>query len=125
MDGALWSLDSSMLSTRFGELIELLPRVLLLELLPVLLLPLVLELAMFWLSNCHGTGISFPVIDALEELLLGVPETLERLDGTVSRPEVEVSLAPPADESDSTANWIRPLCGSTMTSRMLPSVLPS
>lgn len=126
-----------MFSTRFGEPIELLPRVLLprvllLELLPVvllpvvLLLPLVLEFFMFWLRSCQGTGISLPVSDALDELLLlGVPETLERLEGTVSRPDVEVSLAPPADESDSTANWMRPLCGSTITSRMLPSVLPS
>jgi len=114
-------LDSSILSTRLGALMELLPRVLLLELLPD-----VLELVRFWLRSCHGTGINLPAVNELDELLLlGVPVTLERLEGTVSRPEVDVSLAAPADDSDSTANWIRPLCGSTITSRMLPSVLPS
>jgi len=110
-----------MLSTRFGVPIELpLPSVLLLVLLPVAEL-LLLRL---WLRSCQGTGISLPVM-LDEDELLGVPETLERLDGTVSRPEVDVSDALPADESERIANWMRPLCGSTITSWILPRDLPS
>jgi hypothetical protein len=117
-------LDSSMLSTRFGVPIALLlPSVLLLEA-PELLLPATEPLLRLWLMSCQGTGISLPVV--LEEYgLLELPETLERLEGTVSRPEVDVSDALPADESERIANWMRPLCGSTNTSWMLPRVLPS
>jgi len=108
-------LDSSRLSVKFGALIALL--------LPVL--ELLLDwLLMPWLKSCQGTGINLPVVlDPAE--LLGVPVELERLDGTVSRPEVDVSEAPPADERERMANWMRPLCGSTVRSRICPRVLPS
>lgn len=69
-----------------------------------------------WLNSCHGTGINLPVV-VDPEALEGVPEMLDRLDGVVSRPEVEVSVDAPADDSDRMAKSIRPLCGSTMTSR--------
>jgi len=52
------------------------------------------------------------------EELLGVPTELERLEGTVSRPDVDVSVEAPADERDRMANSMRPLCGSTVRSRM-------
>jgi hypothetical protein len=93
-------LDSSRLRTRFGLPRELvLPSVLLLVLVPAAEL-LLLRL---WLRSCQGTGISLPIW-LEEDEMLGVPETLDRLDGTVSRPEVEVSDAPPADESERIAN---------------------
>jgi hypothetical protein len=93
-------LDSSRLRTRFGLPRELLlPSVLLLVLLPA---PELLLLRL-WLRSCQGTGIILP--NRLEEdEMLGVPETLDRLDGTVSRPDVEVSDALPADESERIAN---------------------
>jgi len=91
-------LDSSILSVRFGALVELLPLVELL--LDWLLMP--------WLNNCQGTGINLPVMLDPEELL-GVPVVLERLEGTVSRPEVEVSEAPPAEDRERMANSMRPL----------------
>jgi len=80
-----------MLSVRFGVTELLLPEL------------LVDWLLMLWLNICQGTGMSFPVVEDPEELL-GVPELLERLEGTVSRPEVEVSDEAPADESDRIAN---------------------
>jgi len=43
-------------------------------------------------------------IALVAEELLGVPVTLERLDGTVSRPEVEVSEAPLPEAKDRIAN---------------------
>ena len=101
-EGALWSFDSSMLSVSFGAL----PGV------EVLLCWLLMP----WLKRCQGTGINFPVMLDAEELL-GVPVVLERLEGTVSRPEVDVSEEPPADESERIANSMRPLCGSTVRSR--------
>jgi len=93
-------------------------------LLLVLLPAAELLLLRLWLRSCQGTGISLPVW-LEEDEMLGVPETLDRLDGTVSRPEVELSDALPADESERIANWIRPLWGSTNTSWMLPRLLPS
>ena len=57
--------------------------------------------------------------------LLCVPVVLERLEGTVSRPEVEVSAEPPAEARDKMAKSIRPVLGSTVKSRICPSVLPS
>jgi hypothetical protein len=71
------------LSTTFGVPIALLlPSVLLLEA-AELLLPATELLLRLWLMSCQGTGISLPVM--LEaEALLGIPETLERLEGTVS-----------------------------------------
>lgn len=110
-----------MFSTRLGAVIELLPKAG--ELLLMLELDLLL-LLMFWLKSCHGTGIILPVV-VEPEALLGVPTVLERLVGVVSRPEVEVSDAPPADESERIANCTRPLCGSTVKSRMCPRVFPS
>jgi hypothetical protein len=92
------------------------------ELLVVLLWPLLL--LQLWLNICHGTGINFPAAVA-PAALLGVPIVLERLEGTVSRPEVDVFVAAPADESDRMANSMRPDCGSTIRSRMWPKVLPS
>jgi len=82
-----------------------------------LLLPIeLLWLPELWLSSCHGTGTSFPI--ALEEeALLGVPVTLERLDGTVSRPDVDVSEAPAAEVNAMIANSTRPDCGSNVRSR--------
>jgi len=107
-------LDSSRLSVKFGAGCELLPPV-----------ELLLDwLLMLWLNSCQGTGINLPIVLDPEELL-GVPVVLERLDGTVSRPEVDVSDAPPADDNERIANAMRPLCGSTVRSRICPSVLPS
>jgi len=60
------------------------------------------ELFQLWLNNCHGTGIIFP-------WALWVPPTLERLEGTVSLPEVEVSEELPPDARERMANSIRPL----------------
>jgi len=93
-----------MLSVSFGAL----PRV------EVLLLDWLL---MPWLKSCQGTGINFPVMLDDEELP-DAPVLLERLEGTVSRPEVDVSVAAPADDRERIANSIRPLCGSTVRSRM-------
>ena len=112
-DGALRSLDSSRFSVRVGG-VEPAPAVD--ELWYWLLKP--------WLNNCQGTGIILPMADDPAELL-GVPTVLERLEGTVSRPEVEVSETPPADDKDRIANSIRPLWGSTVKSRTWPKVLPS
>ena len=47
--------------------------------------------------------MSLPVI-VEPAVLLGIPETLERLEGTVSRPEVDVSATPPALDKDKIAN---------------------
>jgi len=77
-------------------------------------------------------GISLPVIEELYAPL-ELPDTLEllegdvapRLDVDVSRFEAVESEAPPAPDWERTANSICPLCGSTRTSRMWPSVLPS
>lgn len=117
-DGALRNLDSSMFNTSGW---------------PMVLVPVALEVPLIdrplpelklWLNICQGTGINLPVrLEPLE--LLGIPETLDRLEGTVSRPEVDVSATPPAFDSDKMANWTRPLCGSTTKSRMYPKVLPS
>jgi len=64
---------------------------------------LALALLQLWLNSCQGTGISLPVI--VEPVaLLGMPDTLERLEGTVSRPDVEVSVAAPALDKDRMAN---------------------
>lgn len=95
-------MDSSMFKLRFCEArAGLLPAVVLLPIAPDRLL-----LLMLWLNSCQGTGINLPVI--VPTALLGVPATLERLDGTVSRPEVDVSdappAAPPADERERIAN---------------------
>jgi len=77
-----------------------------------------------WLNSCQGTGIILPMVVEPRELL-GVPVVLERLEGTVSRPEVDVSEAAPAEESDRMANSMRPVWGSTVRSRTRPRVLPS
>jgi len=137
--GALRSLDSSTLSTKAGA-----DKVLLVPLMlpPVELLP---ELEppdmLLWLNSCHGTGIIRPVMpeldkdededDELEELLNPPavpvpPDTLDRLEGTVSFPEVEVSAEPvPLEDKFKIANPTRPDCGSIVKSRTWPSVLPS
>lgn len=108
-------MDSSIFRVRFCD-----PIVLLVALLEVrALLPLRL-----WLKSCQGTGISLPVMLA-PEALLGTPDTLERLEGAVSRPEVDVSEAPPADESERIANSMRPDWGLTVRSRICPNVFPS
>jgi len=118
-EGALRSLDSSIFNTRGWPAVPMLePR--LLELVPARLL----ELVKPWLNICQGTGTNLPVI--LDPIaLLGIPEELDRLEGTVSRPEVDVSDTPPELESDRIANCTRPLCGSTTKSRICPRVLPS
>jgi len=116
-DGALCSFDSSIFKVRFCELIALDP--VLLDALELLLL-----LFQLWLKSCHGTGISLPVVVEPEELL-GVPVTLDRLEGTVSRPDVDVSVAPPAEESERMANSTRPDCGSMVRSLTCPRVFPS
>jgi len=114
-DGALRSLDSSRFRVRVCGLVEPMPAVD--EWIPEWPLQL-------WLKSCQGTGINLPmVVDPRE--LLGVPTVLERLEGTVSRPEVDVSEDAPADDRDRIANAMRPLCGSTIRSRTCPSVLPS
>jgi hypothetical protein len=56
---------------------------------------------------------------------LWIPVVLDRLEGTVSRPDVDVSEAAPADDNERTAIWIWPDCGLTTKSRMCPNVLPS
>lgn len=76
-----------------------------------------------WLNSCQGTGTNLPVRFA-PTALLGMPEELDRVEGTVSRPDVDVSDTPPALDRDRMANWIRPLCGSITKSRICPSVLP-
>jgi hypothetical protein len=97
-EGALRNFDSSMFNTRFCEVRALVPAVVLALLLLVERFPLQL-----WLNSCQGTGINFPVM--VEPLvLLGVPVVLDRLEGTVSLPDVAVSDAAPAEESDKTAN---------------------
>jgi hypothetical protein len=109
-----------MFNTRFWEpMALLLAAVLLLAVL--LLCPLLLQL---WLNICQGTGISLPVV-VEPTALLGVPTLLERLEGVVSLPEVEVSDAAPAVERDRMANSTRPDCGSIVKSRICPRVFPS
>jgi hypothetical protein len=86
--------------------------------------PAVPILFQLWLNICQGTGMSLPV-KLLPVALLGVPITLDLLEGTVSRPDVEVSLAPPEVVNERMANWMRPVFGSTVKSRMYPRFLPS
>jgi hypothetical protein len=120
-DGALRSFDSSMFNTRLCAPIA--PLAAVLELLD----PRVEELldpVQLWLKSCQGTATNLP-IELLSDELLGVPVTLDRLEGTVSRPDVDVSEAPPPEAKERMANSIRPLCGSTVRSRICPSVLPS
>lgn len=107
-----------MFKTRFWDPPNVVARELEVELAPDWLL---LQL---WLKSCQGTGMSLPVVVDPAELL-GVPTVLERLEGTVSRPDVDVSAALPDEDNERTANSMRPLCGSTMTSRMWPRVFPS
>jgi len=86
-----------MFKTRFGE-----PNVLLLPLMlvPVALLPVVpavLRPPKLWLKSCQGTGISLPMELAVEPTL-GVPVTVERLDGVVPSPEEDGVVPRPEDE---------------------------
>jgi hypothetical protein len=119
-DGALRSLDSSIFKVRFPPIpLPVVPATL------ELLVPAWLRPLQLWLKSCHGTGINLPVMLLAVVVLPGVPATLDRLDGAVSRPEVDVSAAAPvpevelaADDKDNTANSTWPDCGFTVKSLM-------
>jgi hypothetical protein len=128
-DGALRNLESSIFNVRFPAApLPVVPATLELLVASAVEWPLLLQL---WLKSCQGTGMSLPIV-VLPVTLPGVPETLDRLEGAVSRPEVDVSvaapdvpIAAPADDKDNTANSTWPDCGFTVKSRMYPSVFPS